>query len=179
MGFRLLGMAGIFFFSMLPLSATQDAPRSQSKETGSQNPPDAAVITDSGSTNAPGYRLVVYPSQAAEWTFLGRRSISGCSQGAGKLSPELTQRLFQDLRDLMPLSKLPVGHCAKSVSFGSTVRVRYGGTESPDLTCPAGGIEGRKLLGDLTEIERELGIGKNRNGLSTPCKQAAPAPIHE
>jgi hypothetical protein len=175
MNLRLPGMAGVFCLLIVPLSLTQGVPRNQSSETDRRSPPDAAVITDSGSTNTAGYRLVVYASRTVEWSVIRRRISHGCSQGTGKLPPELAQRFFRDLSDRMPLSKLPMGHCVKSASFGSTLRVSYGGTESPDLTCPASGIEAHKLLSDLAEINRVLGINKNMNGRPPSCEQAAPA----
>src|ERR1700684_3269310 len=85
-----------------------------------------ALIVDSGSTNRAGYRLRVY----ADGT-------TALQQGDVPLrkhvSADLVKRFFADLQAAGPLDRLPVGHCMKSASFGSSAFVAYRGTMSPDV----------------------------------------------
>src|SRR5579872_2146954 len=162
---RFVGLVIVVFVSMMYSLAMQDVPSNQQSENDRADSSQAAIIKDSGSTNTPGYRLIVYASGKAEWTLSRRRNSPVCSRSKGKLSPDLAQRFFQDLRGLMPLSNLPVEHCVKSASFGRTLRLSYGGTESPDLTCAASGTGAEKLRDDLSEINTALGISKNAKSL--------------
>jgi hypothetical protein len=174
---RFFGLVIIFFVWLVPASAKQGAAQNQNdQDKDGANSPQVAVIENSGSTNTPGYRLIVHASGSAEWAVSRRRHSPACSRNAGKLPSELTQRFFEDLRQLMPLSKLPVGQCAKSVSFGTTLRVTYQGSTSPDLSCPASGNETDQLLNDLAAINKALGVNANVRGLPSACEQATPAP---
>lgn len=165
----------VFFVWLVPVSAKQGASQNQNDQDKDRtNSPHAAVIEDSGSTNTPGYRLIVQASGSAEWSVSRRRHSPACSRNTGNLPPDLTQKFFEDLRQLMPLSKLPVGHCAKSISFGATLRVIYQGSASPDLSCPASGAEADKLLNDLAEINKTLGVSTNVKGLPSACEQTTP-----
>ena len=89
------------------------------------------VIEDSGSTNRPGLRVSVDQQGHAtvEPRFGETRKV--------QLSQQLCDQLMRDLKQTGPLSELPARHCVKSVSFGSSLFVEYGGHRSPDLTCPA------------------------------------------
>jgi len=156
--------------------AKPGAPQDQTKEAGAPSADQGATITDSGSTNTPGYRLTVHASGSAEWSVSRRRNSPACSGNKGKLPPELTRRFFGDLNNLMPLDKLPAGHCAKSASFGTTLRVTYQGAISPDLTCPGDGAQTGNLLNDLSDINRALGINTGVPGLPQGCEQRPTAP---
>ncbi len=48
---------------------------------------------------------------------------------------EVCDRLMKDVEAAGPLNELPVRHCPKSVSFGSSLYVEFGGTRSGDLGC--------------------------------------------
>ena len=71
------------------------------------------------------------------------------------LPAELVTRFYADLT-AQPLSSLPEMHCAKSASFGSVLRIEFGGQQSPDLSCGDGGDGRLKALtqdiGDITRI---------------------------
>ena len=110
----------------------------------------AAVIVDSGSTNAPGFRIVVKPSGKAELT---SRNVTKRSQ-----VPEvLAKRFYADLEALKPLSNIPARHCMKSASFGTTRTIQYGGQESPDLSCGGhGDARLEALIQDTNEIVSAL-----------------------
>lgn len=117
---------------------------------------DAAAIVDSGSTNRPGFRIVIDRSGVAEFTSMPRR-LAGLSDKSGParitVPRALTERFYADLKAASPLSSLPAVHCMKSVSFGSTLTVRMGGEQTPDLSCGDGGsaVMG-SLIHDVDEI---------------------------
>jgi hypothetical protein len=171
---RQMSVFVIVLFFALALSygrQTQD----QSKDSGGTNF-DQAIITDSGSTNTPGYQVTVHPSGSAEWSVSRRRNSPSCPGQTGKLSPDLTQRFFADLRGLMPLDKLPSGRCAKSVSFGTTLHVTYRNATSPDLTCPGNGAQTDNLLKDLSDINKALGVNTSVTGVAHACEQRPTPP---
>jgi hypothetical protein len=109
------------------------------------SPADAgsAVLVNSGSTNTPGFKIVVPRDGAAEYTAMPRAH----SQSEGqhvlapmkrKLPPALVHRLFSDLEAARPFSDLPRPTCMKSVSFGTRLTIQFNGDETPDLNCGAG-----------------------------------------
>lgn len=96
-----------------------------------QPPQQQATIENSGSTNAPGVKLIIKPSGEAE--------VQSRNAEARKttVDEQLSRRLFDDLNSIGPLSALPRTHCIKSVSFGTSLYIEYNGERSPDLSCPA------------------------------------------
>jgi hypothetical protein len=54
-----------------------------------------------------------------------------------KISKQLRDRFLRDLQKAGPLNELPVNHCMKSASFGSSLYIELGGVRSRDLSCPA------------------------------------------
>src|SRR5689334_15359332 len=87
---------------------------------------DTATIIDSGSTNRAGFHIDVKRSGLAEM-------ISGES---GKpiqrhLPSSVTQRFYADLEAAKPISSLPVIHCMKSASFGSSLTIAIGNEQTP------------------------------------------------
>ncbi|MGA2716547.1 MAG: hypothetical protein ABSG41_25920 [Bryobacteraceae bacterium] len=117
---------------------------------------DAATIINSGSTNRPGFRIVVDRSGVAELTPTRRRF------GARQAQPTLIRRMlpnslveafYSDLKTAKPLDSLPAVHCAKSASFGSTFTVAFGKEQTPDLSCGDGGnTVMRDLIRDASQI---------------------------
>jgi hypothetical protein len=110
---------------------------------------NTAVIVDSGSTNLPGYRIVVEKSGKGTYT---------PARGPGKatmknLPKSLAQRFYKDLEAAKPLSGLTAPPCIKSASFGSTRTVEFAGEKTPDLSCGDGGsAKVAALAKDATEI---------------------------
>lgn len=96
-----------------------------------QTTPQQATIEDTGSTNMAGVKMIVNPSGTAEVQPRNAQSRKTT------VDVHLSERLFQDLKSVGPLSALPPVHCIKSVSFGSSLYVEFNGERSPDLTCPA------------------------------------------
>ncbi len=90
-----------------------------------------ATIVNTGSTNTPGMTMTV---DAAGNTEVRLRSNA---MRQTTVDSRLSQRLFDDLKTIGPLSSLPKIHCMKSASFGSSVYVEVNGERSPDLSCPA------------------------------------------
>lgn len=166
----------ISWLFVLAALAKQSSPAEQLKGADASDSFRSALILDSGSTNTPGYRVTVYDSGRAEWSISGRKYTAACASGEGKLPPKLTRRFFQELKSLMPLDKLPATHCMKSASFGTTLRVTYHGTVSPDLSCPRSDTGTSQLLKDVADINRALGINPTVIGAPPQCRQNTTLP---
>lgn len=93
--------------------------------------PQQATIIDTGSTNRPGVKMIV--------NTLGSAEVQARDAESHKTNVDahLCERLFQDLKSAGSLSAIPPVHCAKSVSFGSSLYIEFNGERSPDLNCPA------------------------------------------
>ena len=125
--------------------------------TGEQGPePDAATILDSGSTNRPGFRIVVAQSGLAELTSMPRKSgekPEPVEPLRRMLPAAVLNRFYGDLKTAKPLASLPAVHCMKSASFGSTLTVAFAGEQTPDLSCGDGGNAAMsRLIRDVNEI---------------------------
>ena len=114
-------------------------------------PKDAAVILNTGSTNAVGYRIVVQRTGSAEFTW-------GSHRVTTTIDRSLAKKFFADATSGMPLSKLAVAPCMKSASFGTSTFVWWRGQRSPDLSCPTGTISSH-LSDDVLAVARALRIG--------------------
>lgn len=113
------------------------------------------VITNTGSTNTAGYRVVITPDGRAIYS-------SGDGSGAASLPPAMIDRLRQDVSAAAPLSRLSVSPtCMKSASFGSSTFLALDDDRSPDLSCPATGAAAA-LEQDIAAI---VGFLKIRNVL--------------
>jgi hypothetical protein len=138
-------LMAIFVLLAVGLSQLEGAPPEE---------PDTATIVNSVSTNRPGFRIVVDRAGVAEFTSAPRRS--GAQRAASTrqtLPHELVEAFYADLQAAKRLDSLPAVHCAKSVSFGSTVTVAFGQDQTPDLSCGDGGnAVMRDLIRDTTQI---------------------------
>jgi hypothetical protein len=118
--------------------------------------PEVATIIDSGSTNRPGFRMVVDRSGSVEMTATPRRGRAPQEQTEPlrrTLAPAVLKRFRADLEAARPMSSLPAVRCAKSVSFGSTRTVVLEGEQTPDLNCGDGGSTAmHNLIADVSEI---------------------------
>lgn len=88
------------------------------------------TITDTGSTNVPGMNVKLENS-GPEATAEPR----GGTPQKMTIPKDLCSRLMDDLKNAGPLNELPVAHCMKSVSFGTSLFIEYNGAKSPDLSC--------------------------------------------
>ena len=117
---------------------------------------DSAAIINSGSTNRPGFRIVVARSGVAEYTATPPRRTPQPQESEPitlAISRTLTDRLYSDLKAASPLASLPIPHCVKSVSFGSRLTIGFGAEQSPDLSCGSGGNSAMEsLIRDCNEI---------------------------
>jgi len=113
---------------------------------------DAATIVNSGSTNTRGYTIEVSRSGTA--TVDAR---DGHAARQASVEPELANRLFGALDAAKPLDTLASRHCMKSVSFGYSIRISYGGVSSPDLTC-AGDDRSKQLAALAAEVAQAVGV---------------------
>ena len=114
-------------------------------------PKGAAVILNTGSTNAPGYRIVVTRAGDAEYVW-------GSHRTTARIDPSLAAKFFADAQRGMPLSRLRYAPCMKSASFGTSTFVWWRGERSPDLTCPEGAVAS-SVYQDALAIASELKIG--------------------
>jgi hypothetical protein len=109
-------------------------------------PKGAAVILNTGSTNALGYRIVIQQSGAAEY-------IKGDKRATTTVPMAVTTKFFTDLQAAMPLKVHPMIHCMKSVSFGTSLFVWWKGARSYDLTCGT-----NILTNDAYDVAQALGL---------------------
>jgi hypothetical protein len=117
---------------------------------------DSATIINSGSTNRPGFRIVVDRSGVAEFTSTPRRSGAQSARSASTrqaLPRALVEAFYADLQAAKRLDSLPAVHCAKSVSFGSILTVAFGQDQTPDLSCGDGG---NAVMRDLIRDTRQI-----------------------
>ncbi len=117
---------------------------------------NTATIVNSGSTNRPGFRIVIDRSGAAEFKATPRRravQLEAITPMKMAIPRALADRLYVDLKTAGPLAALPASRCMKSVSFGSTLKIEFGGEQTPDLSCgPAGNPALANLTRDCDEI---------------------------
>jgi hypothetical protein len=57
-------------------------------------------------------------------------------EDAGRFQTRAEQRFLQQVEKAGPLRALPVVHCMKSASFGTSLFIEVDGDRSPDLSCP-------------------------------------------
>jgi len=119
-------------------------------------PKGAAVILNTGSTNALGYRIVIQQSGAAEY-------IHGDKRATATVPNAVTTKFFTDLQAAMPLKVHPMIHCMKSVSFGTSLFVWWKGARSYDLTCGT-----NVLTDDAYAVAQALGLSTAMNAPMHP-----------
>jgi hypothetical protein len=120
-------------------------------------PRDSAVIINSGSTNTIGYSITVWSDGKASLTMQNR---DGSATGPAKpftVQPATAARFFADLATAKNTNAVTVP-CMKSASFGSSMKVRWQGWVSPDLTCPAKTSAGDALIKDVEAIRQASGL---------------------
>ncbi len=120
---------------------------------------NAIVITNTGATNLIGYRVVISADGHAAF-------VSDNGSGDGMLPPRLFDRLERDVSAAIPLAQLTKLSCMKSASFGTSTFVAIGGDRSPDLSCPADGIE-RTLQQDIRRVDAFLSVSNVNRSYGT------------
>ncbi len=97
-----------------------------------------ATITQSRSTNTPGYRIRIYNDGSATAEIAGASSALRAEPSRsqdfppGAIDTKSLRRLLTEVGDV---SKIPTGGCAKSASFGTRTQITYAGKTSGDLQC--------------------------------------------
>jgi hypothetical protein len=109
-------------------------------------PAGSAAIVNSGSTNAPGYRIVVSPDGTAT-------VLEGTSAKRLQLPPQTARTFFHDVSNATPLRALHVDGCMKSASFGTSTRIEWRGQSTPDLSCPSTNPAVLRLSHDVEAID--------------------------
>lgn len=105
-----------------------------------------ATIIQSGSTNALPYKVIIRDDGSAT-AEIGVTSSPRLQQfPPGTIE---TQALLGLLRRIGDVSKIPTGHCPKSVSFGTRTEISYAGKTSGDLQCMGKGASG----GDQADLQ--------------------------
>jgi hypothetical protein len=139
-----------------PLAATANLTNVSKMPAYLPVPKGAAVILNTGSTNASGYRVVVQEDGAAEYA-------APVLRVASRVPSSIAAKFFSDLRAASRLHELPHASCMKSVSFGTSLFVWWDHSRSPDLTCPSD-ARGKALEDDAQAIASALHIGNGRRG---------------
>jgi len=132
-------LAASGFLQSSPI-ASQRATASQATATADQETKpgvggDLATIIQSGSTNTIGYNLVIHSdgSAAGMDSSGGTRSLVVRREyPPGTIDTKKLQRLLAAIGDV---SKIPIGVCMKSASFGTTTKISYAGKVSGNLQC--------------------------------------------
>jgi hypothetical protein len=119
-------------------------------------PSDAIMITDSGSTNTNGYRIVVSVSGRARYE-------SGSLHGMRRLPKKLVAKLKYDVMMAQPLEHVRARpDCMKPVSFGTTTTVTLGAEQTADLNCAAS-PKGEALKSDAEATATYLNLPTPRH----------------
>ena len=121
-------------------------------------PHDAAVILNTGSTNGPGYRIVLQRSGNAEY-------VHGPTRANVTIDAAIASRFFTDATHAMPLGRLRVLMCMKSASFGSQTFVWWRGQRTLDISCPGDDYASR-LYADVGAIVAAIGMPRVVPGAS-------------
>jgi hypothetical protein len=97
-----------------------------------------ATIVQSRSTNTRGYKVAIHSDGGATITISSVASFTHSESSLAETLPKGTvdvTRLRSLLAQIGDVSRLPTGHCPKSVSFGTTTAISYAGKTSGDLQC--------------------------------------------
>lgn len=132
-------------------------------------PVGAAVILNTGSTNAAGYRIVVQPSGSVEYVAASRRATA-------IIADRLAAKFFSDLKAAGPLQELETTPCMKSVSFGTSLFVWWEHGRSPDLSCSSD-EHARTLQADASQIAAALHLSPG--SLSPVLRPLMPGEQHK
>jgi hypothetical protein len=97
-----------------------------------------AVIAQSRSTNTRGYTVTIHNDGSATAGIEGA-TVAGHAEPqrsqqfpAGTIDTKTLRTLLTEIGDV---SKIPIGFCAKSVSFATRTQITYAGKTSGDLQC--------------------------------------------
>jgi hypothetical protein len=140
---------------------------SESSSTGGATdtaPPDQGpvTITDSGSTNAPGFTLTVTPQGQVSWHLAPPKNLPNplpckSADGTASLGVAATAQLFHDLAAAEPFTARQFDNCAKSTSFGTWTSVDYAGASIRDVECGSStDARAEALTADVMSLEQTV-----------------------
>lgn len=131
-------------------------------------PPDGLRVIDGGSTNAPGWEILLRSDAGSQVR------VDGGPMRALHLRPDLIARTFADVAAARKAGA-PAQPCMKSASFGSVARVRWHGWTSPDLNCPAASPALAALAADVAEVRAQARlVSPQHRYLGPPKVRRAP-----
>jgi len=115
-----------------PSAATSQATADQETKPGVRG--DLATVIQSGSTNTVGYNIVIHNNGSATVMTEGptHALVPRREFPPGTIDTKELQRLLTQIGDV---SRIPIGLCMKSASFGTTTKISYAGKVSGDLRC--------------------------------------------
>lgn len=123
-------------------------------------PSDNAVIVNSGSTNAYGYKITVASDGKATVMLQSHGGNAASTPKPFAVPAATASKFFADLAAARKGNVATVP-CMKSASFGSSIHVSWQGWTSPDLTCPAKDSLGDALISDVEAIRKASGISES------------------
>ena len=122
-----------------------------------------ATIIQSGSTNSRPYKVFLHSDGSATVQLLEGSSSALHPQAAPPRPQHVaagtidTKTLRQLLEQVADVSKIPVGVCPKSVSFGTRTQIVYAGKTSGDLQCIRAGASSG---GDSAKLQAGQALSK-------------------
>lgn len=133
-----------------------DTNSSKGHSSGAATGGSLVTITNSGSTNTPGYTLVIYSdgSGSLNYTRKGQTHFGTYQDKTFPAGTFATQQLHTVLQAVGDVSKIPHRGCLKSASFGTSTTITYQGKTSSDLTC-LGSQDARSHL-DLKDMVQQM-----------------------
>ena len=125
-----------------------------------------ATIEDTGSTNRLGLRVIFDET--------GRTTVESRSADTRQINLEKTlcKEFIRNLEAVGPLIDIPVVHCPKSVSFGSSLFVEYKSSRSPDISCPSHDLR----IGEISKHANQI-LQAAREATGIPSRTARPHPL--
>jgi hypothetical protein len=132
-----------------------------------------AVIVNSGSTNASGFKITVHSNGQSTAIMQNRQGVAQSAAHSFTVSAKQVGSLFGDIKaaKTAPPSE---GGCMKSVSFGTSTHVQWQGWTSPDLDCPSDNAAVTALKNDVSVIRTAAGI----SAIPLLHHPAAEGPLH-
>ena len=116
-----------------------------------------AVITNSGSTNAPGSTITINKDGSGTLTFQKgageeqfRRYVNKTLQ-PGTFDSSQLDKILTQIKDV---ETIPKRDCIKSISFASTTTITYQGKTSGDISCLT--YQDAKIFQDLKSLVQRI-----------------------
>lgn len=127
---------GILLIFLLAIGIQLFANSNQASPTPVATGSVLAIITNSGSTNTPGFTLTINKDGSGAITYTGQpgtfKHEDNRTFSAGTFQ---TQQLSTILNKIHDVSTIPSHGCLKSISFGTVTTISYNGKTSSDLSC--------------------------------------------